>query len=51
MVGDEMITEASGGITRDTSRAVAETGVDVIIIGALTHRAPNFDVALDFDPL
>ncbi len=50
MVGEEMITEASGGITEETIRAVAETGVDVISIGALTHSAPNFDVALDFDP-
>jgi nicotinate-nucleotide pyrophosphorylase (carboxylating) len=49
MVGEAMITEASGGITRDTIRAVAETGVDVISVGALTHSAPNFDVALDFD--
>ncbi len=51
MVGEEMTTEASGGITEDTIRAVAETGVDVISVGALTHSAPNFDVALDFDPL
>lgn len=51
MVGEEMATEASGGITEDTIRAVAETGVDVISVGALTHSAPNFDVALDFDPL
>ena len=50
MVGEEMITEASGGITEDTIRGVAETGVDVISVGALTHSAPNFDVALDFDP-
>jgi nicotinate-nucleotide pyrophosphorylase (carboxylating) len=50
MVGEEMITEASGGITEHTIRAVAETGVDVISVGALTHSAPNFDVALDFDP-
>ncbi len=49
MVGEEMVTEASGGITEDTIRAVAETGVDVISVGALTHSAPNFDVALDFD--
>lgn len=48
LVGESMITEASGGITRDTIRAVAETGVDVISVGALTHSAPNFDVALDF---
>ncbi len=50
MVGEAMVTEASGGITEDTIRAVAETGVDVISVGALTHSAPNFDVALDFDP-
>jgi len=50
MVGEELVTEASGGITEDTIRSVAETGVDVISVGALTHSAPNFDVALDFDP-
>jgi nicotinate-nucleotide pyrophosphorylase (carboxylating) len=49
MVGEEMVTEASGGITEDTIRSVGETGVDVISVGALTHSAPNFDVALDFD--
>ena len=49
MVGESMITEASGGITRDTIRAVAKTGVDVISVGAITHSAPNFDVALDFE--
>jgi nicotinate-nucleotide pyrophosphorylase (carboxylating) len=40
--------EASGGITLDTVRAVAETGVDRISIGALTHSAPALDVALDY---
>ncbi len=49
MVGEAMVTEASGGITESTIRDVAETGVDVISVGALTHSAPNFDVALDFD--
>lgn len=49
MVDGRMITEASGGITRETIRGVADTGVDVISVGALTHSAPNFDVALDFD--
>jgi nicotinate-nucleotide pyrophosphorylase (carboxylating) len=39
--------EASGGITLDTVRAVAETGVDFISIGALTHSAPSLDVSLD----
>ena len=39
--------EASGGINLDTVRGIAETGVDVISIGALTHSAPNFDIGLD----
>ena len=43
--------EASGGITLDTIRAVAETGVDFISIGALTHSAPALDVSLLLDPL
>lgn len=42
------VLEASGGITHETLRAIAETGVDVISVGALTHSAPNFDVGLDF---
>ena len=40
-------TEASGGITRDTVRAVAESGVDLVSVGWLTHGAPSLDVALD----
>jgi len=39
--------EASGGVTFDTIRPIAETGVDVISVGALTHSAPNFDLGLD----
>jgi nicotinate-nucleotide pyrophosphorylase (carboxylating) len=39
--------EASGGITLETIRAVAETGVERISVGALTHSAINLDVALD----
>jgi nicotinate-nucleotide pyrophosphorylase (carboxylating) len=39
--------EASGGVTLDTVRAVAETGVDEISIGALTHSAPALDVSLE----
>ena len=49
MIDGRMIVEASGGIDRDTIRAVAETGVDVISVGALTHSAPSLDVALDLD--
>jgi nicotinate-nucleotide pyrophosphorylase (carboxylating) len=42
--------EASGGITLETARAVAETGVDFISVGALTHSAPALDVSLLFEP-
>ncbi len=39
--------EASGGLTLDTARAVAETGVDYLSVGALTHSAPVLDIGLD----
>jgi nicotinate-nucleotide pyrophosphorylase (carboxylating) len=42
--------EASGGITLDTVRSVAETGVDFISVGALTRSAPALDVSLLLDP-
>lgn len=45
------LLEASGGVTLDTIRAIAETGVDFISVGALTHSAPALDVGLDFTPL
>ncbi|MCD8533912.1 MAG: carboxylating nicotinate-nucleotide diphosphorylase [Verrucomicrobia bacterium] len=41
-------TEASGGITLESIRQVAETGVDFISVGALTHSARNVDIGLDF---
>ena len=41
------IVEASGGITLETVRAIAETGVDIISVGALTHSAPAMNVGLD----
>jgi nicotinate-nucleotide pyrophosphorylase (carboxylating) len=40
-------TEASGGLTLDRARAVAETGVDYLSIGALTHSAPVLDLGMD----
>ncbi len=43
----DVLVEASGGITLDHVQAVAETGVDRISVGALTHSAPSLDVALD----
>lgn len=42
------VLEASGNITLTTVRSAAETGVDYISSGAITHSAPNLDVALDF---
>lgn len=42
-------TEASGGVTLESVRRVAETGVDMISVGALTHSAQAVDIALDFD--
>ncbi len=39
--------EASGGVSLDTVRAIAETGVDFISVGALTHSAPALDVSLE----
>jgi nicotinate-nucleotide pyrophosphorylase (carboxylating) len=43
-------TEASGGIRLESIRAVAETGVDFISVGALTHSARSMDIGMDFDP-
>lgn len=48
LVRGRAVTEASGNITLERVRAVAETGVDVISVGALTRSAPSLDVALDF---
>lgn len=47
MVAGRLVLEASGGITLDTAAAVAETGVDYLSSGAITHSSPNLDVALD----
>jgi nicotinate-nucleotide pyrophosphorylase (carboxylating) len=49
MVGDKMLCEASGGVNLTTVKAIAETGVDIISVGALTHSAKVFDVGLDFE--
>jgi nicotinate-nucleotide pyrophosphorylase (carboxylating) len=43
--------EASGGVSLETVRGVAETGVDFISVGALTHSAPALDVSLILEPL
>jgi len=44
-----VVLEASGGVTQDSIAKIAATGVDYASSGALTHSAPNFDVALDID--
>jgi nicotinate-nucleotide pyrophosphorylase (carboxylating) len=44
-----VVLEVSGGVTLDSVAAIAATGVDYASSGALTHSAPNFDVALDID--
>jgi nicotinate-nucleotide pyrophosphorylase (carboxylating) len=46
--GGKAVLEASGNVTLQTVRAIAETGVDYISSGAITHSAPNLDVGLDF---
>jgi nicotinate-nucleotide pyrophosphorylase (carboxylating) len=47
LVAGRAVIEASGGITLDTIRGVAETGVDVISVGALTHHIDSLDLGLD----
>jgi nicotinate-nucleotide pyrophosphorylase (carboxylating) len=44
-----VVLEASGGVTQASIAAIAATGVDYVSSGALTHSAPNFDVALDIE--
>ncbi len=47
LVAGRAVVEASGGITLETIRGVAETGVDVISVGALTHHIDSLDLGLD----
>ena len=49
IVAGRAVTEASGGVTLDRVQSIAETGVDWISVGALTHSARAMDLALDFD--
>jgi len=48
MAKDKAVLEASGNVTIASVRAIAETGVDYISSGAITHSAPNLDIGLDF---
>ena len=49
MIGGRAVVEASGGITLETVREVAETGVDIISVGALTHSVTALNISLDLD--
>ena len=49
VIGDQAVVEASGGINLDTVRAVAETGVDLISVGGLTHSTRALDISLDLE--
>ena len=48
LIDGQAVSEASGGVTLQTVRSIAETGVDWISVGALTHSAKALDLALDF---
>jgi len=48
LVNGRVLTEASGGVNLETVRKIAETGVDLISVGALTHSAPRLDLALEW---
>ncbi len=48
LINGRAVSEASGGITLETVAAVAESGVDYISSGAITHSAPSLDIGLDF---
>lgn len=49
MIDGKLIAEASGGVNLNTVKEIAETGVDIISVGALTHSAPCLDLGLDID--
>ncbi len=51
LVGGRAQTEASGGVNLSTVHGIAETGVDLISVGAVTHSARAVDIALDFEEL
>jgi nicotinate-nucleotide pyrophosphorylase (carboxylating) len=49
MAKGRLLLEASGGVTLQTVAQIAETGIDMISSGALTHSAPALDAALDIE--
>ncbi len=48
LINGRAMIEASGGVSLETVRGIAETGVDIISVGALTHSAPAVDIGLDW---
>ena len=50
MAGGRAIIEASGGVTLENVRSIAETGVDLISVGAITHSAKALDLSLELEP-
>ena len=50
-IDGKAIIEASGGVNLQTVKAIAETGVHIISVGALTHSAPALDIGLDITPI
>lgn len=48
IAGGKVLLEASGGVNLDTVKDIAETGVDIISVGALTHSAAALDISLNF---
>jgi len=49
IIGGRALAEASGGVSLDTVRAIAHSGVDIISVGALTHGAKSLDIGLDVE--
>ena len=49
LIAGRALVEASGGVNLDNVRAIAESGVDIISIGGLTHSAPACDIGMDWD--
>ena len=47
--GREVFVEASGNVTLDTVRQIAQTGVDAVAVGALTHSVRALDIGLDWE--
>ena len=47
VIDGRAVAEASGGVTLETVKGIAETGVNFISVGALTHSSPNLDVGMD----